>query len=501
MHEWSPSARLALAVLVLAACSPAEDAEDPRRLIPAIGAWNSGVELTAEAQAGGDPVRGRELLLDGDYMTCGLPAKLWDNPLTRPFIAIGFGNDYDAPKLDGRNAANADLPYFLTKFRAPGTTVDVVTANCLMCHGGSFDGDLVMGLGNAGADFTSAGAATEVSWDESLYDSLGLDAAEKAMMDKMTERAMAIAAFASMRTVGHNPAEMYAVILMAHHDRETLAWSQELVTPIVVYDRDGQPIPVSDAVVTSDVPPWWRAHKKNALFYNGMARGDHRGTMALASSVCVDSVERATEVDAQFADIQAYVSSLRAPSYTRAIDREQAALGERVYLRECAGCHGTYDEDETREWYPNLLIPLDVIKTDPVVAEAGTLHAPALVEWYNASFYGQITRMEPDDPFPGYMPPPLDGIWATAPFLHNGSVPTLELVLDSKARPTYWKRVDYDTRNFDEEAGGWPWVAVDYPQAEAPADERKHIYDTTYWSQSNAGHEFGDHLTPANGGR
>jgi hypothetical protein len=142
------------------------------------------------------------------------------------------------------------------------------------------------------------------------------------------------------------------------------------------------------------------------------------------------------------------------------------------------------------------LIPLDVIGTDPVVANAGVVHNPELVDWYNASFYGQITPLEPNDPFPGYMPPPLDGIWATAPYLHNGSVPTIELLLNSGARPTYWKRVDYDSTNFDEEALGWPWIEVDTPQAEAPASEAKLIYDTTYWSQSNKGHRFGDHLSP-----
>jgi hypothetical protein len=30
----------------------------------------------------------------------------------------------------------------------------------------------------------------------------------------------------------------------------------------------------------------------------------------------------------------------------------------------------------------------------------------------------------------------------------------------------------------------------------APREERRFIYDTTKWSQSNAGHTFGDHLTP-----
>jgi hypothetical protein len=93
------------------------------------------------------------------------------------------------------------------------------------------------------------------------------------------------------------------------------------------------------------------------------------------------------------------------------------------------------------------------------------------------------------------MPPPLDGIWATGPFLHNGSVPTIALVLNSRARPRYWKRVDFDNTHFDEAALGWPFVEVPYGQDEAPVEERKFIYDTTKLSQSNLGHRFGDHLT------
>ena len=62
--------------------------------------------------------------------------------------------------------------------------------------------------------------------------------------------------------------------------------------------------------------------------------------------------------------------------------------------------------------------------------------------------------MEPNAPFPGYMAPPLDGIWATAPFFHNGSVPTIEGVLNSKARPAIWQRVNYDSKVLDEEALG-----------------------------------------------
>jgi mono/diheme cytochrome c family protein len=191
------------------------------------------------------------------------------------------------------------------------------------------------------------------------------------------------------------------------------------------------------------------------------------------------------------------VGSVRAPAWPRSVDADLAARGQALFTRDCAGCHGTYAAREEDETYPNLLVPLDVVGTDPAVANAGVVHSPQLVDWYNGSFYGTVTRMEPNNPFPGYMPPPLDGIWATAPYLHNGSVPTIELVLNSRTRPRLWRRVDFDSRNLDETALGWPWIAVDTPQDALPEAERPLVYDTTHWSQSNAGHTFGDHLTDA----
>jgi mono/diheme cytochrome c family protein len=426
-------------------------------------------------------------------MTCGVPYKVWSFGPAQDLFAGAFGGAADAPRIADREGKNAAMPYFLNAFTAPDGA-EVVNANCLMCHGGLFDGQLVVGLGNATADFTAgAGGGLPDGPLDGIADLLGLDDLERVQLDRIAERGRALTPHTKMRTIGMNPAEMFAVILMVHHDQETLAWSDEPLTPYAIYDHDGNLI--EDPRVTSDPPPWWRARKKHALFYNGMARGDHRGTMALATSVCVDTRERAQEVDDMFRDIQAYVASVRPPAYPRSVDAALAAEGEPLFGEHCASCHGTYSADESQESYPNLLLPLDVIGTDPVVAEAGVVHAPQLVDWYNDSFYGEITRMVPNDPFPGYMPPPLDGIWATAPFLHNGSVPNLELVLNSRARPTYWRRVDLDSTNFDEDAVGWPFVETPYSQAEAPADEREMIYDTTQWSQSNAGHTFGDHLT------
>ncbi len=474
------------------ACRPCCTAGRSRSGCP----WNAGVALPAEPQVDGDAVRGRRELLNGDYMTCGVPAKLWNIEGLRGTLSGGFGGGADAPRIPDREGLNAELPFFMNAFTAPDGT-RVINANCLMCHGGVFDGQLVIGLGNATADFTrgAGGGSTGVPLDDAVLDLLGLDAGEKSQLRRVVGRGAVLGPLTAMRTIGMNPAEMFAVILMVHHDRDTLAWSDAELTPLVVKDRDGQPL--VDARVTSDPPPWWRAHKKHALFYNGMARGDHRGTMALATSVCVDDVARAAQVDEAFKDIQAFIRTVRPPAYARAVDRKLAARGERVFLAACAGCHGTYGARDEDDSYPNLLIPLAVVGTDPVVAEAGIVHAPQLVDWYNRSFYGRITRMVPDDPFPGYMPPPLDGIWATAPYLHNGSVPTVELVLNSRARPAYWKRQDLDSTHFDEQALGWPYVALDTPQASLPETERSLVYDTTYWSQSNAGHTFGDHLSAA----
>ncbi len=457
-------------------------------------ARRAGVPLPAEPQVDGDAALGRDLLLGGDYMTCGVPYKVWQ--AVPDVIAGGYGGTGDAPRIADRPGKNADLPYFLNVFTAPDGA-EVVNGNCLMCHGGVAGGQLVIGLGNATADFTrgAGGGVADVPLGDALLDALGLDAAERAQLRKIAARGAALGPLTRMRTIGMNPAELFAVILMVHHDRDTLAWSDTPYTPLVAMGQDGREI--ADPRLTSDPPPWWRVKKKHALFYNGMARGDHRGTMALATSVCVDDVERARTVDEQFRHIQAFVRSVRAPAWPRAVDADLAARGGRVFVRDCAGCHGTYagrDEDDT---YPNLLVPLDVVGTDPAVANAGVVHSPQLVDWYNGSFYGTVTRMVPNDPFPGYMPPPLDGIWATAPYFHNGSVPTVELVLNSRARPRRWRRVDLDSRNLDEAALGWPWIAVDTPQDALPEAERPLVYDTTHWSQSNAGHPFGDHLTDA----
>jgi mono/diheme cytochrome c family protein len=355
-----------------------------------------------------------------------------------------------------------------------------------MCHAGKFNGKLVVGLGNADTDWTGNLAA--VANAEPLFLALFPSPAELKEVNKFIGRLKVIGPAAVMRTVGTNPAEMLATTFISHRDKTTLAWSDTPFLTIPIVDR----LPAGDTIV-SKVPPWWRMSKKNGQFYNGMGRGDHRRSMMLAGSLCTDSVAQAEAIDAHFNDVNAYISTLAPPQYPFAIDRGLADKGHEVFLKTCAMCHGTYAPDPVT--YPNILVPQASIGTDDVVSLAGTTkdYGSELVDWYNASWYGAVG---PYQPMNAYMPPPLDAVWATAPYLHNGSVPDIATLLDSTKRPKYWRRLDHDTTHYDQNTLGFPWQALASGQKLPPFGvAAKDIYDTEQYSHSSRGHTFGDALT------
>ncbi len=98
----------------------------------------------------------------------------------------------------------------------------------------------------------------------------------------------------------------------------------------------------------------------------------------------------------------------------------------------------------------------------------------------------------------GYQAPPLDGIWATAPYLHNGSVPTLEGVLNSKGATedpySQFQNRRSGLRQGESrlEGGG---AGRSRPDAKTPAFERRKVYDTSKPGRGNGGHIYGDKLS------
>lgn len=440
--------------LSLAACT---DEPEPIRL-------GQPGAIPATEQRAGDPEAGYHTLVNRGYVSCGIP-----------YEAFRASADAAPPEheLPGRVGRNTELPYNLNATtNADG--VELVVSNCLICHGGTFDGELIIGLGNEFLDFSEdplAGA-----------EGIGLtvsDGAGAAAWSRWADRIGAIAPYMITDTVGVNPAPNLTMALMAHRDPEDLTWYPEprLEPP------PREPLPVS-------VPPWWRMSKKHAMFYHGGGRGDHTRYMMMKSLVCTDDTEEAERIYDWFVDLRAYLASLEPPAYPYPIDAERAEQGRAVFERSCSACHGHYG-DETS--YPNLIIGLDEIGTDPAYAEQA-VEAERFIRWFNGSFYGRDAEARPA---PGYVAPPLDAVWATAPYLHNGSVPNLAALLDSTIRPTWWRHRT-DPREYDTETLGWRHVELSHGKDGASDDvEARAIYDTTRRGYGNGGHAFGDALDDA----
>jgi hypothetical protein len=81
----------------------------------------------------------------------------------------------------------------------------------------------------------------------------------------------------------------------------------------------------------------------------------------------------------------------------------------------------------------------------------------------------------------GYKARPLNGIWATAPYLHNGSVPNLAELLKSPADRV--KSFHVGSKEYDP-------VHVGYED-----DPTQPLFDTTADGNSNAGHDYGGKLS------
>ena len=164
------------------------------------------------------------------------------------------------------------------------------------------------------------------------------------------------------------------------------------------------------------------------MFYNGFGRGDFGRFLMASNLLTVTDTSEAAEVDKHFNDVLAYIYSLQSPVYPKPINKKLADKGQLIFEQYCMDCHGTYGKDGS---YPNLLIPEEIIQTDSVLYSSN-YSSPQFVNWFNQSWFTTGDHPAKLVPFKGYIAPPLDGIWATAPYLHNGSVPSLETLLNSK---------------------------------------------------------------------
>jgi hypothetical protein len=338
-----------------------------------------------------------------------------------------------------------------------------VATDCMICHGGSIFGKSYMGLGNSTLDLQALaedmGRASEL--DEKKY--------------KFPFP------FANVR--GTNEALGFAEILLSMRD--------EKLGPL-----EKPPPWKINGQLCEDVPAWWHLHRKQTMYRTGSTDA-HSVRALMQFMLSGNPLENFEKEEPVFRDIQAYLLSLRPPQYPvkelGPINQKLADQGEKPFRENCAHCHGTYGPNGN---YPNKIVPHKDIGTD-------TARSPGVsddfIMLYNKSWFA---KEKPNgfkfaEKSTGYQAPPLDGIWATAPYFHNGSAPTVYHVLNSKDRPKYFKRSyrtekeDYDPVNL-----GWKFTELNGPaDPTLPAIEQRKVYDTTKRGRGSGGHTFGDDLT------
>ena len=257
-------------------------------------------------------------------------------------------------------------------------------------------------------------------------------------------------------------------------------------------DADLNVVPAPPKLFTNhdmDAPPWWYFYKRPYMYIDGFARKGHRGLMQF-TMVPENGPDFYRRHEDNFRDVLAYITSLRPPKYSGPIDADLVHRGQAVFSDNCAHCHGTYGSEWT---YPNRRIPIAEIGTDPVRLTALPVSGRTRYDnsWFAREANGQKQKntVDPD----GYVAPPLDGVWASAPYFHNGSVPTLWGVLNSDDRPTVWR--PNSTAMDTERIGLTVDVVNEVPQNETDRVRRRSYFDTRLFGKSNAGHTFPDALS------
>lgn len=189
-------------------------------------------------------------------------------------------------------------------------------------------------------------------------------------------------------------------------------------------------------------------------------------TMGLSDSAAVRAIPQVKEAFG-------YVGTVRPQAFPGTIDRARAERGARIFATTCSTCHGNYQETVQGPRLVSFPNVLRRVGTDPVRAEL--LDARA-VNSVNSSPIGRHIRAEHTGM---YAPPPLTGIWQSAPYLHNGSVPSLAALLGLEERPVTFS-VGGHAMDLDK-------VGLAYPEGYQPYSRPSQV-DTRQRGMGNGGH-------------
>jgi mono/diheme cytochrome c family protein len=239
--------------------------------------------------------------------------------------------------------------------------------------------------------------------------------------------------------------------------------------------------PMDDSIGPTDMPSVWNLRK---YVHEKGHRMNFAGDSHDAYSVIIDSalglLGAAPKDKEEFLGhidwMVDYLKNKPAPKYPFPYDQAKADRGRVVFEAHCARCHAS-ERTGTR-------IPLAEVGTDRERIDTWSKEA-AVASNKVVKDMGIERRGLVEEPLVGYVAQFLDGIWLRAPYLHNGSVPTLRDLLSPPARRprVFWRGYDlYDPVNVGFISRG--------ERAEGVGSR----YDTSERSNGNQGHDFGTGL-------
>lgn len=280
-------------------------------------------------------------------------------------------------------------------------------------------------------------------------------------------------------------------------------------------------------------PVLWDASHLNIVQWNASAPNKEPGPLfqnaitALAVygtvSVSKDKLTYQSSIRiSNLGDIQRDFYQLVAPQWpveiAGALDVEKMAAGKKLYDQHCLQCHSIVDPTDKKRKLQAVLTPYKEVGTDPLMAEnfiqhkvkSGLLEGDKAMVLFGDKLPAETSPLDlvthvatgalfnqpwqtikalfkeyrsNDAPpeqtvFNSYKARPINGIWASAPYLHNGSVPSIyDLLLPAAQRPTtfYVGNIELDL------------VKVGHVYSEAPDTS---FFDTRLQGNSNVGHEY-----------
>jgi mono/diheme cytochrome c family protein len=403
-------------------------------------------------------------------MTDALFANIWMIWEDAPKAAAAQATPVERRRMTLERYGMIEAPYEnngipMGFMRGPG---DSWVANCLLCHGGLVKGQPTLGAGNAFIDFTTFAEDATI-------------AAAMFQNKPVPSRPVSLGGVQNFKAGGTNSFVIAEVLLSLRDPNLNLL-----------------PQPVSLGAIKDhdlDPPAWWNVSKKKRFYSDGFTPVSARAIMQFALGP-ENSAEVFKGREEGFKDALVWIQSLTPPKfkYTGPLSPEDLELrrqsGEGIFTKNCSGCHGIYSGPTPS--YPNKVVSIDRVGTDRDRLDGVT---PEFRQYYKDSWLGNFGAEDITVRPEGYVAPHLGGVWASAPYLHNGSVPTLEQVLNSKARKNVWKV--RDRNGLDEVRVGLDVEEFDTIPATVTAgwEKRRYIEALPGTSRSNQGHRFGDRLS------